>query len=223
MNIVLIAISSFMLALSGALIPGPLFTITISESARRGFIAGPLLILGHGLLELSLVLLILLGITPYLIADKTKAAISLTGGIILLVMGGLMLKDAGKGRLIIKTGASEGRHDSAESLFRPVFLPSDSLRLIIIGILGSISNPYWIIWWVTVGLGYLMSAMTFGMAGVIAFFIGHILADLSWYSVISLTVSRGQALIGEPGYRFMLYACGIFLIFFGIWFICKEI
>ncbi len=93
MNIVLIAISSLMLALSEALVPGPLFTITISESAKRGFIAGPLLILDHGLLELSLVLLILLGVTPYLTADKTKAVISLTGGIILLVMDCLGVAD----------------------------------------------------------------------------------------------------------------------------------
>jgi threonine/homoserine/homoserine lactone efflux protein len=45
---------SFALALSGVLLPGPLLTVTISESARRGFKAGPLLITGHGLLEFSL-------------------------------------------------------------------------------------------------------------------------------------------------------------------------
>ena len=53
MNILLVFFSSFVLALSGALVPGPLFTLTVSESLRRGAKAGPLIILGHGLLEIA--------------------------------------------------------------------------------------------------------------------------------------------------------------------------
>lgn len=206
MSLMLIAASSFMLALSGALVPGPLFTITISESAKRGFIAGPLLILGHGILEAAIVLLILFGVTPYLLTDSAKLVVSIAGGSILILMGGLMLKDVGKMKLIFDAGesASHGMHP------------------VLAGILGSISNPYWVIWWLTIGLGYLMSAMKFGLLGVLAFFAGHIAADLAWYSMISLAVSRGRNLIGERGYRFMLSACGIFLIFFGIWFIIQR-
>ncbi len=54
--------SSFLIALSGALMPGPLLTYTVAESARRGFWAGPIIMLGHGFLELGLVVLLLLGI-----------------------------------------------------------------------------------------------------------------------------------------------------------------
>ena len=56
MTLVVIFFSSFMIALSGALMPGPLLTVTISEATRRGTVAGPLMILGHGILELALVL-----------------------------------------------------------------------------------------------------------------------------------------------------------------------
>ncbi len=56
---------SFMLALSGVLMPGPLLTIAIGESLRRGFVTGPLLILGHGLLELALILTIVDGLRNY--------------------------------------------------------------------------------------------------------------------------------------------------------------
>ena len=52
---------SFTLALSGVLMPGPLLTVTIAESARRGFWAGPLLMTGHSILELLIVLAIFKG------------------------------------------------------------------------------------------------------------------------------------------------------------------
>jgi threonine/homoserine/homoserine lactone efflux protein len=202
MNIVFLAASSFILALSGALVPGPLFTITVSESVKRGFIAGPLIILGHGILELIIVLLLILGVTPFFTKESTKLVVSIVGGLILIFMGIMLLRDAGKARLEF---SAEGK----PSGFSPVLS----------GIVGSISNPYWTIWWVTIGLGYLLSSLRLGAVGVIAFFVGHISADLAWYSLISYAVSRGRRVIGDKGYRYTLYVCGIFLIIFGGWFI----
>ncbi len=36
--------TAFLIGLSGALLPGPLLTVAISESARQGFWTGPLLV-----------------------------------------------------------------------------------------------------------------------------------------------------------------------------------
>ena len=202
MNIVLIFFSSFIIALSGALVPGPLFTITVSESLRRGFKTGPLIIFGHGLLEITIVILLFFGISPFLLEERTRQFISVAGGIILMIMGVMLFRDAGKTRLDLSPGERQ-----------------TGLHPVISGILGSLSNPYWIIWWVTIGLGYLVSSLRYGIPGVIAFFSGHISADLLWYSMISYAVSRGQQIMGERGYRYLLSACGIFLIFFGGWFL----
>jgi len=201
-NIVLIFLSSFIIALSGALVPGPLFTITVSESLRRGFKTGPLIIFGHGLLEITIVILLFFGISPFLLEDRTRQFISVAGGIILMIMGAMLFRDAGKTRLDLSPGERQ-----------------TGLHPVVSGILGSLSNPYWIIWWVTIGLGYLVSSLRYGIPGVIAFFSGHISADLLWYSMISYAVSRGQKIMGERGYRYLLSACGIFLIFFGGWFL----
>jgi len=201
-NIVLIFFSSFIIALSGALVPGPLFTITVSESLRRGFKTGPLIIFGHGLLEITIVILLFFGISPFLLEERTRQFISVAGGIILMIMGVMLFRDAGKTRLDLSPGERQ-----------------TGLHPVVSGILGSISNPYWIIWWVTIGLGYLVSSLRYGIPGVIAFFSGHISADLLWYSMISYAVSRGQQIMGERGYRYLLSACGIFLIFFGGWFL----
>lgn len=202
MSLFLIAISSFIIALSGALVPGPLFSITVAESAKRGALAGPLIIIGHGLLELSLVTLIILGVTPFLAAHSTRLIITTAGGIVLIYMGYRLIKDARSARLLI---SAEGRQGG--------------IHPVLSGIIGSVSNPYWIIWWVTIGLGYLVSSLKFGISGVFVFFAGHIMADLGWYSLISLAVAKGKKMIGDRGYRFLLYSCGIFLMFFGVWFL----
>ena len=202
MSLLVLGFSSFIIALSGALVPGPLFSITVAESAKRGASAGPLIIIGHGILEISLITLIILGVTPFLTSPSAKTVICATGGLVLIYMGYRLIRDARGIRLFLTGGeARKGLH--------PVFT----------GIVGSVSNPYWIIWWVTIGLGYLVSSLKFGFLGVVAFFIGHITADLAWYSLISLAVSKGKKIMGDRGYRSLLYACGVFLVFFGIWFL----
>jgi threonine/homoserine/homoserine lactone efflux protein len=202
MSLAVIAFTSFMIALSGALVPGPLFTITVSESAKRGATTGPLIILGHGILEVLVIVAVLSGLSPFLEHESTRHVIGLAGGGMLIVMGAMILKDLRKARLDLSP-ARKGR----------------GMNLVLTGILGSISNPYWIIWWATIGLGYLISSMTYGIAGIVVFFIGHISADLAWYSLVSFAVARGRTLMGDKGYRIILLLCGIFLISFGAWFI----
>jgi len=202
MSLIVLGVTSFLIALSGALVPGPLFTLTVSESVRRGAATGPLIILGHSLLEIMVVVLVLSGLSPFLRHDTTRQLISIIGGCMLVVMGILLLRDVPKARL-----------DA------PAEKKGKGMNLIVTGIVGSITNPYWVIWWATIGLGYLVSSLRFGTAGVIVFFLGHISADLAWYSLVSYAVSKGKTIMGEKGYRAILLFCGIFLILFGGWYV----
>jgi threonine/homoserine/homoserine lactone efflux protein len=195
---------SFALALSGVLLPGPLLTVTISESARRGFKAGPLLITGHGILEFSLVLAIILGLGPYLKRPVFMGIVALLGGAILMWLGANMVRTAS--RLSLKA-------EKPGNNFRRAPHP------VLIGVLASVSNPYWTLWWATVGLGYLVAAMKFGISGAIVFFLGHITADFAWYSTVSLGVSRGKALLKDRSYQNLIRVCGVFLLGFGVWFL----
>ena len=79
--------TSFLVGLSGALIPGPLLALDISESTRRGFWAGPYLATGHSLLELLVVILLTVGVLQVVEEDPVFTVIALLGGLILLRMG----------------------------------------------------------------------------------------------------------------------------------------
>jgi threonine/homoserine/homoserine lactone efflux protein len=93
-----------------------------------------------------------------------------------------------------------------------------SLHPVPAGILTSISNPYWIIWWATIGLNFVSISRAYGNLGILTFFSGHLLSDLSWYSLISALVTFGRKLISDPIYRGTLVACALALIGFGAYF-----
>jgi threonine/homoserine/homoserine lactone efflux protein len=195
---------SFMLALSGVLMPGPLLTITISESMRRGFITGPLLILGHGLLEVGLIVAVVNGLGTFLKKDLVMGTVAIIGSVILFWMGWGMMKKAKRTHFSLKEQSIEG---------------VKTLHPVLSGILVSLSNPYWTIWWATIGLGYMMTAMERGLMGLVAFFIGHISADLLWFSLVSYGVSTGRRVVSDKLYQRIIGACGFFLILFGVWFL----
>ena len=81
-----IFVSSFIIALSGALMPGPLLAVTVRDTSRQGFVAAPLLVLGHGILEAGLLALILLGLAEWMRGDTATSVIALAGGAMLLWM-----------------------------------------------------------------------------------------------------------------------------------------
>ncbi len=205
LTLITIFSSSFLIALSGALMPGPLLTVTVSESTRRGAIAGPLVIFGHGVLELALIAALLLGMAPLLQRDDVFVVISLAGGSILLWMAYSMFKSLPDLRL-------EVAQDNKKSK-----------NLVLTGILFSLINPYWIIWWASIGLGYILHSVKYGIIGVAAFFLGHILADLAWYALISFGVSKGRRFFSDVFYRRLIGCCASFLVLFSCYFFYSGI
>lgn len=199
-SLVTIFFSSFVLALSGAMMPGPLLTATISESTRHGAKAGPLLILGHGILELLLVTALLLGLAPLLKKDSVFTVVAVAGSIVLLWMAITMFRSLP--RLRVEWEMEGSGHD----------------RLVINGMLLSLANPYWTIWWASIGLGYILYSRQFGYPGVFFFFLGHIAADFSWYAVVSFAVGRGRRFFSDRLYRAVIGVCAAFLVLFAGYF-----
>src|SRR5512143_2070634 len=204
-----IFVSSFLVALSGALMPGPLFTLTVSEAARGGWLSGPMLTLGHGVLEFVLLLLVVLGLGAFLSSPASLKALGLVGGTTLAVMGVLTIKGASRRPEVASGAAPEGAKSHA--------------RLVLAGAVASVSNPYWVLWWATVGLGYLALAGRMGAPGIGSFFGGHILADLAWYTFVSVLAASGRKAIGGRAYTLVTAFCGVFLVFFGGYFVYRGL
>ena len=51
---------SFLIGFSGAMVPGTMLGVTIDGSLKKGWKAGPLIVLGHGILEILLIIVIAL-------------------------------------------------------------------------------------------------------------------------------------------------------------------
>lgn len=201
--------ASLIMGFSGAIMPGPVLTVTINESLRRGFKAGPLIILGHAFLELLLVILLLFGFGNVLGVPLIQGLIGLVGGCFLLWMASGMIKDARKKDLDLS-------FDSIQPEKR-------SMNPVLLGLTTSGSNPYWFLWWATAGISSLMLAGKNGIWGSASFYLGHIASDFIWYSMVSGAVATGRKLFTPRIYRIILWVCGLFLVGMAGYFIYSGI
>jgi len=203
--------SSFIIGLSGAMMPGPLLAVTIRHASRRGVVAAPLLVLGHAILEAALVCLLLFGLTEWIRGDAAVTAIALLGCAMLLRMAAGMAREVRT--LRFEPAGSGGAPRPVDDANTPGWL-----RPVIDGVVTSASNPYWSLWWATIGLGYLLLSRGQGWRGVLAFFSGHILSDAAWYLFVGSAVSAGRGRFTDRMYRGVVGACAVFLVFFALTF-----
>jgi len=197
--------TSFVVAFSGAMMPGPFLTTTIGESARSGPWVGPKMIAGHALLELALLFALFLGLTPLLKNEIFFIIVAIAGGAIMIWMAQGMFRSIPT----LELATSENS--------------KNKINVYLAGVLMSLANPYWIIWWATIGLGYVLHSQKLGFAGVALFFAGHIFGDLVWYSSISFAVGKGRKVFSNKVYRILIGACATFLALFSFWLIYDGI
>ena len=97
------------------------------------------------------------------------------------------------------------------------------MKTVVFGALVTLSNPYWSLWWATIGLGYMVWATGLGSAGVTSFYVGHILADFAWYGLVAFALVTGRRLMPPLAYRILIVGCGLFLLGMGGWFVASGV
>jgi threonine/homoserine/homoserine lactone efflux protein len=188
------------ISLTGVMMPGPMFAVTVAKSYKSAS-AGPLVALGHGFVEIPLMLLIYLGMAAFLENDLVKFSLGFAGGGVLIYLGVNMFK--------ARLKAMEGRG-----------LPYNP---IIVGIFTSIFNPFFLVWWATVGAMLIAKSLTFGSIGFGLLIPAHWLCDLGWLSFVSLVVYKTKHLWGSRVQRAIFAICSLILICFGLWFIISAL
>ncbi len=197
-----------MAALSGAVVPGPVFAITVSESLKRGYVAGPLIVAGHLLLEALIIVAAFMGLDILLNTAEARVLVGFVGGSALIVMGLLLLKSCVN--LRVKADV-----DSRSYMI--------SHGLVAAGFLSSGSNPQFFIWWLTIGLPMIKYSMDVaGLSGLLAFIVGHALADLGWFGLVSYSAYKGKSLLNERMVKLIIAGSAIFLLFLGCLFIYQA-
>ncbi len=208
MELIFIFFSAMVLGFSGAVVPGPLLSVTVRETLRRGISAGPLLISGHALLELGVTLALVYGLSVLIASPVVGGTFGILGGMVLVWMGYGMVREARQKTFQLEVGgAVKG------SVLGPVGT----------GALVSLMNPYFTLWWGTVGAGYVVISLQYGLAGIVSFFLGHISADFIWYTMVSWVVVRGSGRISPRLYQGITGACGVFLIGMALFFLYSGI
>ena len=206
MNLAALFAFAFGTGFTGAVAPGPVLFATVRWSVQRGRWVGPLVTLGHMIVEAPLMAAVVLGLGKVLSADRFVGLVGLAGGAVLLAMGAMMVRTAPAVTLPPREGDAEGRERIA------------LWRIVATGALTSLSNPYFTVWWATVGLTLLARAAPAGLAGYSVFYVGHVMADLVWYSSVSESMHRGRRLMSDRAYRWLVGGCGVLMAGFGVLF-----
>jgi threonine/homoserine/homoserine lactone efflux protein len=210
-----IFIFSFLVALTGALSPGPVLTFTIYKSlkSKKGYLAGLFISLGHASLEFGLILALLLGASIFLRNLLVITIIGIVGGVLLILFGINLIRDIIKNPINLDFQSVDEKN-----------IKGFQGNSFIGGIVTSLSNPYWIIWWAVIGLSLMIN---FGLVdfsnplGLVVFYIGHELGDLIWFWPISIFVYLGGKSLNPKVYKVILVGCGIFMIGFGFYLALK--
>lgn len=204
-------LTALLVGYSGAMMPGPLLTYTIERSLNRGWKVGLLAPLGHVLFEMVIVLFIVLGLGSFLNNPVPRIILFFMGGAVLLWFAIDMIVSAVKNRLKVNV-------DREETVKR-----GDNFEIVMKSAIISVINPYFLLWWATIGLGFLVNDAKMSVGGVLLFYSGHALADFSWYFVVSLLCGKAGKFIGGRVYRYIIAALGILLAYFAARFIIDGI
>jgi threonine/homoserine/homoserine lactone efflux protein len=189
---------AFTIGLTGALAPGPTLVATVNSSLKDGWTAGPKVAAGHALVEILIFLLIIGGLAD--VMQEYSRAIALAGGLALIIFGFMTVLGSRSATLAAPQGQIIGNAYLA-------------------GIITSAANPYFWIWWFSIGSALVLSGLHSGVIMAALFMIGHWFADFGWLILVSISLDRGRSILSERSYRRILGICGGFLVCFGIYFL----
>jgi len=197
--------STVIVSVSGALSPGPLTASAVAIGTRRFAKGGFLIALGHMIFEFPYVLIIALlssNIGFFLKDVSVSYALTLVILVFILFFSYMIIKE---GITVIKTGTSRMRESRGYAL-NPV----------LIGIALTGLNPYFLLWWLSVGLPLIQLSMTVGLPILLLMYGSHVWMDYFWLTLMGFAGESGVKILKSKGYGILLIALGLILALFAI-------
>ncbi len=185
-----------LISLSGVLLPGPLFAVTIEKAAKRKT-AGALIAIGHGIVEFPLMFLIFFLLSELDVPDSVQVTVGLVGGLLMMYMG-------------VQTFRNRNKTDEKYAGSR-----QDSL---LAGIRTTAVNPGFILWWLTIGTALVLNAKIFGLAGFSVFAGLHWFCDFAWYTVVAFAIFKSHQFWTPRVHQAISFFCVAVFVGFGAWF-----
>lgn len=199
-EIIEFAIIVIVISASGVMAPGPLFAANISYGLREGAKSGIKMAMGHTIVEFPLVILLGIGVFSLEIFPEFRMIISIVGAITLFVFALVQ----------IKTVLQNNKNITSTPKHGPL----------VTGIVLSALNPFFIIWWLTIGFKLISDAMlVWAFSGIVIVFFLHIWMDFAWLGGISFLASKSSKILSNRNYKFIMIGLSLLLVYFGITFL----
>jgi len=203
-GIIEFAIIVIVISASGVMAPGPLFVANISYGLREGTKSGIKMAIGHTIVEFPLVILLGIGVFSLKTFPEFRIIISIVGAITLFVFALVQ----------IKTVLQNNKNITSTPKHGPL----------VTGIILSALNPFFIIWWLTIGFKLISDAMLiWAFSGIVIVFFLHIWMDFVWLGGISFLASKSSKILSNRNYKFIMIGLSLLLVYFGITFLVDII
>jgi threonine/homoserine/homoserine lactone efflux protein len=204
-NLLDFIITVIVVTASGALAPGPLFFGLLVQGSKEGARSGFSCAIGHTLVEFPLVIALAFGLLAAASQPAVEFTIGLVGGIGLIGFGVLQIYQTIKSKPT-SIGTNETKTIRTNSLV---------LGLALTGL-----NPYFILWWLTIGSVLIVEALAFAaIVGVLIMYASHVWMDYAFLTILAHMAKKGKSVVGSRYYKLALVAFGLILVYFGMTFI----
>ena len=190
------------ISVSGVMSPGPLFAANVMYGLREGKISGIKMAVGHTTVEFPLIMLLGVGYFSIESIPEIRTTITILGAAGLFVFAILQIRSVTKQKFNLETRPGQGPF--------------------VAGILLSALNPFFIIWWLTIGLVLISeSIQNFGIIGIVILFLFHIWMDYVWLFTIAAFSSKAKNYLSKRNFKIIITGLSIMLIYFGIEFLLR--
>jgi threonine/homoserine/homoserine lactone efflux protein len=196
-----VLLSVIAISFTGAIMPGPMFAVTLAKSYRSPW-AGVQIALGHAVVEVPLILLIYFGFARFFEHAIVQLVLSIVGGAVIVYLGFDMFRSR-------KKIVSEGKD-----------LPFNSF---VDGIVMTGLNPFFLLWWATIGSMLLARIVEYGLGGVGIFIVAHWMCDLVWLGFVSIAIYKSRSISSTIFHQWVFILSSLILGVFGVWFVVSGI